>query len=136
MKPIAGYQEIEHTADWALKVWAPTLAELLIQAAKGMLALAGIRFDTSSRRQRSFILNYQDHESLLVNFLSEIVYYLERDNIAFNRFRLQFEANRLHVIAYGHPVQAIEKLIKAVTYHQLEIRQTDEGYLAQIVFDV
>ena len=32
----AGYREIEHTADWELEVWAPDLAALLEQAARGM----------------------------------------------------------------------------------------------------
>ena len=31
-----GFEEIRHTADWALRVWASNLSELLTEAARGM----------------------------------------------------------------------------------------------------
>ncbi|MFC2053874.1 archease, partial [Chloroflexota bacterium] len=34
-REIAGFREIEHTADWELEVWAPDILELLKQAAIG-----------------------------------------------------------------------------------------------------
>lgn len=136
MQAFAGFQEIEHTADWALKVWAPSLPDLLCQAAQGMLTLAGVRFQRHVRRKRTFTLEYNDEESLLVHFLSEIVYYIEKDHIALNRFQFGFQTQILKVHAYGYAVQSIEKMIKAVTYHGLEVKHTENGYLAQVVFDV
>ncbi|MFZ5808755.1 MAG: archease [Chloroflexota bacterium] len=136
MKTVAGYQEIEHTADWALKVWAPTLPELLIQAARGMYALMGVQTAKNPRRQRTFTIPFGDEESALVHFLSEILYYIETDQVAFHHFVIQFIPDRIKVTARGRPLRSIEKLIKAVTYHQLDIQHTAEGYLAQVVFDV
>jgi RNA-splicing ligase RtcB len=37
------YRELEHTADWALQVWSPTLEGLFTEAAKGMYTLSGAR---------------------------------------------------------------------------------------------
>jgi SHS2 domain-containing protein len=136
MKSLAGYQEMEHTADWALKVWAPTLPELLIQAARGMVALMGIQVKHTTRCQRTFTILFTDEESLLVHFLSELLYYLERDNLAFERFRISINEAQVKVTAYGYPVLSIQKMIKAVTYHQLQVQTTERGYEAVIVFDV
>jgi len=40
---VSPYVEVEHTADWALRVWAPTLEELFVDAARGMYELAGAK---------------------------------------------------------------------------------------------
>jgi hypothetical protein len=32
----AGFEEVSHTADWALRVWSPDFVGLLEQAARGM----------------------------------------------------------------------------------------------------
>jgi len=34
-KSLSGFEEIRHTADWALRVWAPDLSTLFTQAAQG-----------------------------------------------------------------------------------------------------
>ena len=49
--PPHGYREIEHTADWELKVWAPDLRGLLEQAARGMYALSGIILDIRKKEE-------------------------------------------------------------------------------------
>lgn len=132
----AGYQEIEHTADIALRVWAPSIPELLAQAAKGMFALCGVQSKKQSRRQRTFQISFSDYENLLVNFLSELLYYVERDKLVLDRFQITLHNHQLKVIATGYPIQSIQKMIKAVTYHQLEVKTTEDGFTAQIVFDV
>jgi len=42
----------------------------------------------------------------------------------------------LHAELSGDEVQNIAKEIKAVTYHNLRVRQTAQGYQVNIVFDV
>ncbi len=132
----AGFREIEHAADWALQVWAPDLAGLLEQAARGMIALAGIRWVESSPREQEIELFFLDREQLLVKFLSEVLYWIEQENLAFTEYCLVLTEDRLKATLRGYPIRSIEKAIKAVTYHMLEIRQTARGYEAYIVFDV
>ena len=40
--PAAGHEEVQHTADVAIRVWAPTLACLFVEAALGMNAIAEV----------------------------------------------------------------------------------------------
>jgi len=132
----AGFQEVEHAADWALQVWAPHLSSLLEQAARGMLSLAGVQVADGPVCEREIEIPFLDREQLLVKFLSEILYFIEQENLAFSEYHLSLDQDRLKARLRGYPVRSLEKAIKAVTYHNLEVRQTERGVEAYIVFDV
>jgi SHS2 domain-containing protein len=133
---LAGYQEIAHTADWELQVWAPDLPALLEQAARGMYHLQGLALKSGPRREHSFTLTYQDIESLIVEFLGELLYLIETTELAFDRFDLKITDYSLHADLSGAPLELLSKEIKAVTYHNLTVHQTKQGLQANIVFDV
>ena len=132
----AGFREIEHTADWELEVWAPDLAGLLEQAARGMYALSGAKLQDGPCQRRSFTLQAMDRESLLVSFLSELLYLGEREQLGFDHYQLSLEGDRLHAELEGAALTALDKEIKAVTYHNLAIRQGEDRLEVRIVFDV
>lgn len=130
------FEEIPHTADWALRVWADDLAGLLAESARGMNWLAGAQLADQPRVKRIFETEEPDGESLLVAFLSELVYYAEQENMGFDDFDIQIKNDRLKVELAGAPLQSLNKAIKAVTWHKLEIKETARGLEAEIVFDV
>ncbi len=132
----AGYREREHTADWALEVWAPDLAGLLEQAARGMYALAGARLADEERQVRRLELHAADAESLLVNFLGELLYLGEAEGLGFEGYVLRLEGFHLQAELSGRRLAGLAKEIKAVTYHNLAVRQTESGLETCIVFDV
>ena len=132
----SGYQEQPHTADWALTVWAPTLIDLLQQAARGMYALMHARLQNELRETYRFEIAAPDRETLLVMFLTELLYFTQRDEVGFDRFDLTQEGERLIAEVEGAPLESIAKEIKAVTYHNLVVRETERGLEATIVFDV
>ena len=131
-----GFEEISHTADWAVRVWAPDLPSLFMEAALAMNALSGVRLQDGARLKREFEAQGSDAESLLVAFLSELVYYQEQEGLAFNAFKLQVAGTRLQVEMEGAQILSVDKAIKAVTYHSLKILETDQGLETTIVFDV
>jgi SHS2 domain-containing protein len=131
-----GYQEQPHTADWALIVWAPTLIDLLQQAARGMYALMHARLQAEPRETYRFEIAAPDCETLLVTFLAELLYFTQRDEVGFDRLDLTCEGERLIAEVEGAPLESISKEIKAVTYHNLAVRETERGLEAAIVFDV
>jgi len=133
---ISGYREIEHTADWELEVWAPDLRGLLEQAARGMYALSGTRWESSPLERRELDLHADDAESLLVLFLGELLHFIEQDNLAFAEFQLELHGYTLHAQLLGAQIENIDKEIKAVTYHNLAVRQSENGLIVNIVFDV
>jgi SHS2 domain-containing protein len=136
MKTTAGFQEIAHTADWELTVWAPDLAGLLEQAARGIYALADTTLESAPRQHVEFTLQAEDAESLLVRFVSELLYWAEQENLGFDSFQLHLDSLRLTARLEGAPIAGQEKEIKAVTYHKLAVRSTPGGLEANLVLDV
>jgi SHS2 domain-containing protein len=131
------FREIDHTADWALEVWAPTLEALFVEAARGMQALAGAEPGDGPRVQRQISLRAGDAESLLVSWLQELLYLTEDEGLALDEFRFaSLTAALLEAQVTGAPARHLEMVIKAVTYHNLAIRAGEFGYSVTIVFDV
>lgn len=132
----AGFEEREHTADWSLHVWAPDLAGLLEQAAKGMVDLSGIRVDENKRVDRTMKVESTDAEGLLVNFLTELVHLMDTEGLVFDTFNLTVAENAVNTKMEGSPILERKKEIKAVTYHNLKMEKKSKGLEAEIVFDV
>lgn len=133
------FEEVEHTADWALRVRGRDLRELLVNAARGMSRLLVSDLDTiPTEMERRFELDAFDAESLLVEWLSELAYWAEVEMLVFCEFDLrQVRANHLDAVVRGGHAPDLQKHIKAVTYHNLEIVETEDGSLeATVVFDV
>ena len=137
LNSLAGFEEVEHTADWAYRVWASNLVELFIQAANGLYAIASVQLSTNSPITRNIELNGVDHESLLVAWLNELLYLHESEGLGFNRFEiLHLDRHTLQAKVSGAPVKNWNKLIKAVTYNNLAIQTTKKGVEATLVLDV
>ena len=82
-------------------------------------------------------LEAMDTETLLVDWLSELAYWAESEMLVFHEFKIEsVSPTHLKVRMYGTRVARLEKHIKAVTYHNLEIVQTGNGLTATVVFDV
>ena len=131
-----GYEEIPHTADWSIRVWADDLRGLLAESAQGMYWLANAQLENELRVTKTLETEEPDKESLLVAFLSELVYYAEQENLGFNDFDIQIKNGRLKVEMRGAPLKSMDKAIKAVTWHNLNITKTARGLEVEIVFDV
>ena len=131
------WEEIEHTADWAIRVWGSDLRALYENAARGMVSLLGDAEPTEITLRRTIEVRSIDLESLLVDWLTELLSPLE-DDLIFSEINVKrVEDNSLEAeIVGGPPDERINKHIKAVTYHMLEIKHADAGYETVIVFDV
>jgi SHS2 domain-containing protein len=136
----SGFREVDHTADRRIEAWGPDLESLLSAAARGMYAICGPETDTSERVTREFRLDAPDRESLLVGFLSELLYRLEAESLAFETF--DFDAadaeNGIHCTAVGHPVLGIDDEIKAVTWEAVFVEEDPEDGLLKgaVTFDI
>ena len=131
-----GFKELSHTADWSLMAWAEDLPSLFAEAARGMNSLSGAQPASGPRLKRKFEAEESDDESLLVAFLTELVYAQEQENLGFDQFDIRITNHHLAAAMEGASLASLAKPIKAVTYHNLEIRKTTRGYAVEIVFDV
>lgn len=136
-KPI--FEELEHTADLRLRVRGRDLRQVFVHAAQGMFSLLRCHVGEETHLSRYELhLSADDRETLLVDWLSELLYLSERDRVCLETFeiiRLTDTHLDAHVQGRG-PVHA-ERGIKAVTFSDLTIEHTSSGsYVTTITFDV
>ncbi len=130
-------EEIEHTADWAIRVRAQNLSALFERSAIGMFELIGGQQRSGDRIQRPITLQGADTETLLVAWLEELLFIQESEGVMLVRSHVQMPSDtQLLAKVEFAPEASRSKEIKAVTYHNLEVQQNDKGYEVTIVFDV
>lgn len=131
------FEEVEHTADIAIRVRGRDLADLFANAAYAMACQLTDVEEVDVSRQAEIELQADDVEMLLVEWLSELLYLGERDNVVFVAFDMsRVTAHTLQALARGGPVVEHQAHIKAVTFSEMDVRRTGEGYETIIVFDV
>jgi SHS2 domain-containing protein len=135
------FELLEHPADIGFRARGATVEELFANCAR---ALVFIILDSSQIRPAQSVLlsaDGSDYESLLVNWLNEVLYYVDGKRIALDTFEiLQLNDTRIECIATGeardlqkHPPRLV---VKAVTYHQLKVQRTEGGWIAEVYVDV
>jgi len=130
-----GFQLVEHTADVGLRVWGRSLEELFESAAKGMFSIIGAPEEHGV--ERSIFLTADDLETLLVDWLSHLLFLHETRQETYDRFEVSIRPCwTLRGAALGGPAGVHGSEVKAVTYHGLKIDREGDLYTATIVFDV
>ncbi len=135
--PECDYQELAHTAEVGLRVRAPTPAALFTCAAQGMFALIGAHPGEHSVR-RVVTVESPDAESLLVDWLSELLYLHETTGEVYDRITATMwtPTRCVVVVEGGRAAEPPLHSLKAVTYHGLRLVEETDGWLAEIVFDI
>ena len=141
------FEEIPHTADWSFRAFGKDLRELFENAAFAIFALEGgtsrdLERDAQAREHaketaRVVAVRAMDYESLLVNWLTELLWLQESHHETYHRFNIEtLSPTALRAQVFGTPMTGLDKIIKAVTYHNLKIAQTARGWEAVVVVDV
>lgn len=133
------YEEVPHTADVRIRATAPTLEELFSDLAG---ALMGVMYGATkgSSVTREISVESADVESLLLDFLSEVLYVSEVDGLVFSRADVTIRGLSLRAVLHGEPFDPAKHSggteVKGISYTGLSIRSDANGYKAEIVFDV
>ncbi len=142
MKP---FEFIDHTADVGIKAWGVTLTGLFENAAMGMFAvIAGEAYKAQGSKIEKEIeisKNTDNLEEILVSWLSELLYIFNKEKIYFNNFKISSLSNgSIKAEASGVNIDLYQSNlyteIKAVTFHDLKIEETADGFNCTIIFDV
>lgn len=141
MSTMKRYLQIEHTGDIGIKIYGADLRQLFENAAFALFDLVTDISQIQPSQRRELEINAEDREELLVNWLSELNYIFQTEYWLAGRFEIKkLTENRLTAIVTGEPRDAerhpIEVEIKAVTFHQLQISQHEEGFTGQVIFDI
>jgi SHS2 domain-containing protein len=141
MNSFARFEPIDHTADVGYRLFAPSLPELFAVGGRALFDAITELDTVQTRVQKSLSVQAADREALLVAWLSELNFFCLTEFLLFARFDIQ-SLTETHVaaIAHGEKIDPrrheIKTEIKAVTYHGLYVRATEQGWEAQVIFDV
>lgn len=139
--PRPPFEILEHTADVGIVAHGDSLAELFANAATGMFAIMAELEDVRQTEERRIEVEARDQEGLMVRWLTELLYYLDAEELLFSRFVVEeVSETRLRARAFGERIDAerhrLHFGVKAVTRHMLEVAQEEDEYRAQVLFDI
>ncbi len=130
------FEEIEHTADRAFHIRGGDPAALFANAARALFCAASPPPAGAPWVEREIQVNGADRETLLVNWLNELLYLQETNGESYAEFQIdEISQSRLRGRVRGCRRPAACK-IKAVTFHNLAVRQDANGWHATLVVDV
>ena len=135
------FEILEHTADVGIVAHGGSLEETFANAAAGMFAIMADPDGVRPLEERRIDVDGRDREGLLLHWLTELLYYLDAEEMLFSRFVVEAMSDeRLRARAWGERIdQKRHRLhygVKAVTRHMLEVRPEEGGYRAQVLFDI
>lgn len=142
--PAPRFEELPHTADWAIRVFGATRAGLFANAAVAMFSLQGAAEVDGPTVQHWVEVEGGDDESLLVAWLSRLLWLSETEGVTFQQFWIEKmdadpDAMRLQALAFGRQGRSDLAHIKAVTYHDLSLTPPPPGspepWVARVLFD-
>jgi len=135
------FRVLEHTADVGFEAFGSTREEVFANAAR---ALMNIIVDLDSVDPSAAVpvqAEGSGPSDLLVNWLSEVLYLYDADGWVFRSFEVRSLTDRsISAIARGEQFDPARHqanlLVKAVTYHQLALEKTANGWRAQVYVDI
>jgi len=140
------FEFLEHTADVKIRVYGEDLKELFLNA---VLAMAGVQKSKvkskkvkaaslpAGRQGKKLKVTAVDKESLLINFLSQILAesYINF-SVYFDARILKLSETEIEAEIYGEKVESFDEEIKAVTYHNVKILKKNGIWETVVVFDI
>jgi SHS2 domain-containing protein len=141
------WRTIEHTADLGIEIEAVSPERLFEAAAHGLAGVlvgseaGAVAADARSVEVwRDLTLEAPDREALLVDWLRELLHIQESEGLVLAAAEVMDLDDRKLVARAGfrRPGEAggVERELKGITYHDLEVRRSAAGWYARVIFDL
>jgi SHS2 domain-containing protein len=140
-KNVVNYKQIEHTGDIGIKIFGDTLHDLLVNAAFAMFDVMLDFAAPITNIAEEIEISGDNLEELLVNWLSELNYIFITEHKVFHKFEIiRLKETEITATAIGEKFDPhkhkIKTEIKAVTFHEIYIKQLKSNWEAQVIFDI
>lgn len=138
---MAGFRVLEHPSDLGIHARGRTLSEALAQAARGLLSVICDLSTIEPRMTREISVQGSDVEQLVVRWLSEILYLYDGRQFLCCAFTIhRLTDTHLESSVQGEPLDLGRHKtrldVKAVTYHQLSVREEGGWWLIEVFLDI
>lgn len=134
-------EELDHTADVAIRIRGATMRDLLYNAAHGMMEImVGVLPTDLPFDERRITLHAQEADELLHAWLSELIFIVAAERRVPIAFGIDTADDRdldaqVYLTELTDDIARNATEIKAVTWHGLKLVRDDEGLVAEVVFD-
>jgi SHS2 domain-containing protein len=132
-------------ADIAFRAWGRDLEETFISAADALMSAMVEDLDSIQPHDtRIWRIEQETLDMLLFNFLQELVYYKDAEQLLLRVQQLQIAAEKppftLQATAVGERIDPDRHRmgvdVKAVTLHRFALTQTQHGWEATVILDI
>ena len=135
------YEFIEHTADLGFKAYGASLEKLFAHAAEAFFEALVTIESVKERMERSIQVEADALDNLMVSWLNELLYLYDTERLVFKSFQIErIKDYQLKANAQGEILNParheIKTGIKAVTYHQLYVKERGGGWEARVILDI
>jgi len=135
------FEILDHTADIGIVVHGENLKALFENAGEAFFRLITDLRKVRRRVERRVNIGGESLDRLMVDWLSELLYLHDVENLLFKGFEVDSVGQEgLKATVKGESfregVHVIKTEVKAVTYHQIEVRRENEGWRAQVILDL
>ena len=134
------FEVIDHTADVGIVAYGADMSQAFANAARALFSLITELDDVTEVLHRDVELTAPDEEGLLVEWLNELIYLFDTENVIFKRFDItKLNHTQLKARSYGEKVDKskhqLKTGVKAATYHMLKVDRGDVCQV-QVLFDI
>jgi SHS2 domain-containing protein len=135
------FEVLDHTADIGLIIYGRDLKALFENGGEALFHLITDLKRVRGRVEKRVVIREKELKLLMVAWLNELLYFHDTQNLLFSEFEVGSVGNDgLSALAKGEPFQegthVIKTQVKAVTYHQVEVRKENRGWRAQVILDL
>ena len=136
-----GYTILEHPSDIGIAAKGSSLAAAFQNAALGLMSVILDLTSVEAKEVRELEITAMDSEHLLVKWLSEILYLFDGKQFVCKEFVIK-ELGQTHLLAIIKGEEFAENKhktildVKAITYHQLLVKNDEEGGLVKVFLDI
>jgi len=134
------YEQFEHTADVGIRAWGEDIEEAFSEAGRGLYSIMTDLSKVESKIEENIKISEDNWETLLVKFLSELIYLFEVKSYLFCDFDVNIKENEeleLKVIAKGEDMDLdkhdMDTAVKGVSYHEINVDPKGE---VKVLFDI
>jgi SHS2 domain-containing protein len=132
------FEELSHTADIKIRVHAHTLEKLFSDTFKALMQVC--MENRSGRIPYEIEIESSDYESLLTDFLSEVLFVSEVESLVFSEARIRIDGFSLTAELRGELFDPVRHSggseVKGISYSGLAITHNEKGFMLDIIFDV
>jgi SHS2 domain-containing protein len=126
----------DHTSEVELRLEAPTLEELFVEAGRALAELYTGR-QVAQGESQTVVVRANDRASLLVEWLNELIYRAEVSRQVATEFRIDhLSSGELSASIRGPATQLQHTPVKAATMHGVKISEEPNGFSASVILDV